>query len=188
MEETLKMMKSILTGKEGTKDENELINDYKENLSPNILAYFFIHNFGLISNIGKSYSMLCDEDKASFCLQELDKALNNYNHNNSKFITYFIKCYKRRLWAENQMQLHNNRKILCNYEILEDDLDNYYEDEYFSIDEFAKTYNLSKEEKLYCNLYNNGYSTKDIANIVKKSVQFIYKKRKNILQKIENIV
>lgn len=187
MKETLKMMKSILNGKESTKDENELIEEYKESLSPNILAYFFVHNFGLISKTGKLYPMLCDEDKASFCLQELDKALHNYKSGNSKFITYFIKCYKRRLWAENQMLLHNNRKSFLNCENL-DDINDYYEDEYFSIDEFCKNYNLSSDEKFYCNLYNYGYSTKDIASMVKKSIQCIYKKRKNILQKIENLV
>lgn len=188
MKETLKMMKSVLIGKEGTKDENELIKEYKENLSPNILAYFYVHNFGFIEHVSNLYPKLDSEDKASFCLQELDKCLKNYEFSNAKFITYFITCYKRRLWAENEMLLHNNKKILLNCEILDDAVCNFYEDEYFSIEQFAKNYNLTRDEELYCNLYNSGYSTKDIAGMLKKSVQFIYRKRKNILKKIENLV
>ena len=87
MNETLKMMKSILIGKEDTKDEIELINEYKENLSPNILAFMYVSNFGIIKSIADIWVKLDDADKASFCLQELDKALRTYKlDSNIKFI------------------------------------------------------------------------------------------------------
>jgi len=189
MRETLTMMKSIMIGKEKEKSEKELIEEYKNSLCPNILAYFYVNNFGIIYKTSNLYPKLDDEDKASFCLQELDKCLQTFNTElNVKFITYFIQYFRRRLYAEQSLIECNCRKIMLDYDTLDDTVNNYYYDEHFTIDEFAKTYKLTKEEKLYCELYNKGYSTKDISNLVKKSIQLIYKKRKNIMKKIENMV
>ena len=112
MYETLKMMESIITGKEEKVDEIEIIREYQEKQSPNILAYFYIKNFGLITKASKTYSKLNYNDKASFCLQELDKCLQTYQLDVSiKFSTYFIKCYKRRLYAENGLLNTQKRKM-----------------------------------------------------------------------------
>ena len=66
MEETLKMMKSILTGKEGKTNEKELIKEYQEKLSPNILAYFYTDNIGMLQRTNVMYPILSSEDKVSF--------------------------------------------------------------------------------------------------------------------------
>ena len=95
MYQTLKMMKSILNGKECKVDEKELIMEYQEKLSPNILAYFYCNNFGLILQISKSYSLLSGEDIASFCLQELDLSIiNKTNSKNIKIGELNIKVIK----------------------------------------------------------------------------------------------
>ena len=116
MYETLKMMKSILNGKEEKVNEKELIKEYQEKLSPNILAYFYVNNFGLILQISKNYPLLLTEDIASFCLQELDLSLQDYNlESSNKFITYFAKRFKNLLRTKIEEIQAQKRKanILC---------------------------------------------------------------------------
>lgn len=186
MQETLKMMKSILIGKESKVDEKKLIIEYKENLSPNILAYFYCDNFGIIYKTSKLYSLLSDEDKASFCLQELDKCLQNYNINgDAKFITYFIKCYKNRLRTEIQSLNYNKRKI----NILNDELNENIEDYEFEITDtnlILNEYNLTSQEKEFCKLRNNGYKLYEISNIFNLSLPRINQINHIIKQKILN--
>lgn len=186
MRETLKMMKSILTGKEKESNENELIKEYQEKLSPSILAYFYCNNFGLIIKTSDFYPVITDEDKASFCLQELDKCLQNYKLNSdTKFMTYFITFYKRRLWAENEMLHHNNRKInleACN--IYDTDIINYNGIEIDDENLVYKKYDLTNEEINQCKLLIRGYSNKEIADILKLKPITIYKRIEKIKQKI----
>ena len=187
MQETFKMMKRLLTGKEEQKNEIELIEEYKRTLCPNILAYFYCNNFGLITNIGILYPVITNDDKASFCLQELDKSLQNFDTSkNLKFITYFSKCYKNRLRTEVEYLLTQKRKTILNCCQLTDKLDkqlNYINQEY-SFDFILSNYNLSEQETLQCRLLNFGYSLKEIANILKVSTSTIYKRNCEIRQKI----
>jgi len=184
MEETLKMMKSILTGKEKEQDEKELIENYQKELLPNILAYFFTSNIGIIMKANKLYPILDEEDKASFCLQEMDKCLRNYNlENNNKFITYFVKCYKNRLRMETEQLLTQKRKAILNYEELNEiTYNNTYEIE--SVDLLLENYTLSKTEKNLCQLLYLGYSPKEIAKKLCYNVATIYHYIHKIQQKI----
>lgn len=187
MDETLKMMQSILVGKEDVKVEKELIQEYKEKLSPNILAYFFVHNFGLIHKTSEKYSILCTEDKASFCLQELDNCLQSYSFNSeASFITYFIRCYKNRLYKETKSLNCVKRKTLNNYEQLDSliDIGNYdYINDY---DLILNEYSLTNDEKKQCKLLLAGYTVKEIAKLFKISSSAISQKNSKIKQKILN--
>ena len=185
MEETLKMKKSILTGKEGKENINEIINKYKNELSPNILAYFYVDNYKLIYKTGIGYTLISTEDKASFCLQELDKCLQTYDINSkAKFITYFMTCYRRRLWAENEMLNHNIRKanIFCE-DIDETNIIN-ESDLLTDEDMILNNYNLTSDEIKQCKLLNMGYTIKEIAKILKVSYVTIYNRNDKIKQKI----
>lgn len=188
MENTLKLMKSILNGKERYTNENELIKEYQEKLSPNILAYFYVNNFGLIVRISKLYPLLSTEDIASFCLQELDKCLQNYNSClNVKFITYFSKCFKNKLRVEIESIQTQKRKSILNYVPLENIIETYTQDiELTNINTILDKYNLNKIERLQCKLLNYGYSIKEIAHILKQASITIYKRNDKIKQKILN--
>ena len=191
MYQTFKMMKSILTGKEKERSEQELINEYREKLSPNILSYFYCNNTGLIYSISRLYPILDNEDKASFCLQELDNCLRNYNNQfSAKFTTYFTVCYKNRLLSESEKLLTNKRKSLLNYTNIDDMVDNVdlsIEDiELYDNDILLETYNLSEQEKKQCKLLNMGYTIKEIAKILKTAEITIYKRNTRIKQKILN--
>lgn len=188
MEETLKMMREILIGKEKGIDEKELINEYKKDLQPNILAYFYSNNFGVIYSTSNLYPILTEEDKASFCLQELDKCLLNFDNNyDVKFITYFIRCYKNRLRMETEQLNTQKRKIIINYTPVHEVEEKIYtEDLLQDINILLEDYNLTDLEKLQCKLLNAGYSMKEIGKLLKQATITIYKRNDNIKKKILN--
>lgn len=186
MRKTLELMKEIISGKEKNIEEINLIDEYQRKLSPNILAYFYCNNFGIISKTALNYPIISNEDKASFCLQELDKALKRYQLNShAKFITYFIRCFKNRLRMETEQLLTQKRKICLYTDILEEDTLK-YDFNLADIDLILSNYDLDAEEKEQCKLLQVGYSVKEIARIFKTSAITIYKRNARIKQKILN--
>lgn len=186
MQETLKMMKSILIGGEDKSNENELIGLYKENKFPNILAYFFVKNYSLLQNVCSMYNLLTDEDKASFCLQELDKCLCNFDSNkNIKFTTFFIKYVRNRLNSENLTLIYNMHKIMNNISSLEDNQDSISNElDIENLNILLEEYKLTNIEKIQCNLINQGYKLYEIANMFGISKQTVSARNKKIKQKI----
>ena len=190
MKETLEMMKGLITGKEKGTDEKELISLYQLYKLPNILAYFFVNNIGIIRRTNALYPLLTDEDKASFCLVEIDKCLLNFDYNRDiKFITYFIKCYKNTLRMETELLLAQKRKVIlyseqeCAEEVL------YIDDiEIDNVDEILNNYNLTVYEKKQCKLLNEGYTVKEIAQMLKLSTITIYNRNKQIREKISKSI
>lgn len=188
MEETLRMLKTILNGKEKNLSEGELIKQYKEGLYPNVLAYFYCSNFGVILQTSKKYPIITEDDRASFCLQILDECLQNYDFSyDTKFITYFLKCYKnclRTLYCE---YTTNKRKILSDYEQIDELNISYCEDIHINdTNTLLNEYNLTDTEKQQCKLLNMGYTIKEIARKLNLSQIAIYKRNSIIKQKILN--
>ena len=183
MRETLRMMKSIITGKEKQRKEIDLIEEYQDSLTPNILAYMFVSNFGIITNISNNWLKLDDADKVSFCLQELDKALRTYKlDSNIKFITYFRKLYINRLRTETEAINTNKRKIHLYFnELKEEDIDSNLVVE--DINLILDNYQLDKEERAQCLLLNQGYKIKEIAIMMHKSISRIYQINNEIRRK-----
>lgn len=160
MEETLKMMKQIIVGYEGGKDIEELIVEYKNNYSPNILAYLFQKYYKLIFNTGSLYPLINSDDLASYALQELNNCIISYDKSkNANLSTYFIKCFKNRLQSETQTLNYNYKKAMNNYYSL-DELNNniQYFDDYFDINEFTKEKNLTPLQSKCCRLLSEGYN------------------------------
>ena len=185
MKETFKMMKSIVTGKEKEESKKNLIIKYQDKLCPNILAYFYCDNFTLIYRTCKSFNLLSDEDKASFCLQELDNCLRSYDCNcANKFITYFIRCLKNRLITETSKANSNSNKanVYCNSlienTIVRDDI-NITDNKLI-----LQQYNLDKEEYSLCELLLKGFTRKEIAIMYKISTPRLSQKLSKIKQKV----
>ncbi len=190
MYETLKMMRGILNGKECKVGEKELIKEYQEKLSPNILAYFYVNNFGVILQISKEYPLLLSEDVASFCLQELDLSLQDYNlEMDNKFITYFSKRFKNLLRTKTEeLYLQKNKaNILCdNIEdkvIINEDINNFYIED---IDLLLSEYKLTNIEKTQSKLKLAGYTFKEISKILNYRPITIYIRNEKIKEKILN--
>lgn len=189
MKDTLEMMKNIVKG-QPRKSTEELITDYQKNKNGVILAYMYISNYGLITRVAEKWPKLDDADKASFCLQELDKALRNYkNTNKAKFATYFYKCFDNRLRTETEALMTDKRKTnlyINSSECKDELLSNYYfEDNYFEDEqELLNSYNLTTNEKTYCNLLMKGYKPREIACLINKTVQGIYYLNGSVRKKI----
>lgn len=189
MKETLEMMKTILLGYEENVPLEELLVEYKQTLKPNILAYIFIKYYKTICNAGEAYTMLNKEDRASFCLQELDACIHKYSFNrNCSFITYFVVCYKNRLRKETEQLLTHVR--YANY--VTTDLDSCVAlgktEDNLAVFDYIGNYNLSEQEKTHCKLLYLGYTSKELADIFKVSVQYIYTLNKKIGKKLVNLV
>ena len=187
MKETLKMMNEILLGNEKERSLSDLLEEYKQLKSPNILAYFYCSNFGLINNICEMYPRLDDEDKASFCLQEIDNCLFNYDINkNAKFSTYISKCIKNRLRAETELCLTDKRKIrfytkditIYSEELIDTEID------FLDYNEFQNEYKLTNDELIQCKLLNEGYNIKEVGKIINKSISYLYVMNNKIKEKI----
>lgn len=186
MRETFKMMQSILTGKEKDTNEKDLIKQYKNELCPNILAYFYTENYGLIYNAAEFYPYLSNEDKASFCLQILDKCLQKYKADSDiKFSTYFIKSFANCLQTKTKLLLMQKRKLLFSTEPLFEEIVSGKELE-IPLDSVLDSYNLTEIEKSHCKLLSAGYSLREIAKIFKITEACIYKRNSKIKQKILN--
>lgn len=186
MKETLKMMKSIITGKEKELTQEQLIKEYQEKKSPNILAYMFVNNFGIISNICDLYAELDEQDRASFCLQELDKCLQQFAFiSKSKFITFYANCLKNELATQ---ITHINRAKRKSYlyceQLNEEKMDNLTTYNLHSIEDYGFTEN----EKMQFNLLLDGYTVKEIMNKLDKSIRKVYHTNKMIKEKILNFL
>ncbi len=188
MNETLAMMKSILLGYENDITFEQLLNEYRRHLNPNYLAYLYISNYGVIYQTSRNYSMLNEDDKASFCLQELDKCLHTFDTTKEvKFITYFLVCYKNRLRTESEklsLNINKANYVTSNLEDYKDILQ--YDDVYDVLD--LGNYNLSNSQLLQCRLIEQGYSFKEIAKLLNVSIQYIYQQNKNISKKIKSLL
>lgn len=184
---TLEMMKQVLNGKEKNLSEIELISLYQKTLSSNLLAYMFVNNYGIITTISKPFVIINDQDKASFCLQELDKALRTFDNNKKvKFTTYFIDLYKARLIQENHSLQYDKRKIMNDVTELDSIVETSYKiDDYFADENnLLDNYNLTEDEKKHCRLLNRGYSIKELSRIFNKSLALIYQRNNKIKKKI----
>ena len=185
MKDTLLMMKGIINGKEIKGTNEELACKYKETISSDILAYMYVSNFGIISQIADKYTQIDDTDKASFCLQILDTTLRKFNkEKNIKFITFFCTAYNNKLISELNHLYTNKQLVNINTEELDYNTFNYMEDSIETEDEILNNWNLSTKEKLHCKLLVKGYSVKELANIFNTSIWNNYKRLSKIRKKI----
>ena len=188
MNETLKMMKQFILGYERSMTVEELVNLYKQNESPNILAYLFVDNFGMISQISNQFTMLNDEDKSSYILQELYNAIYSYQATkNTSFITYFYACLKNRLRSENQNQFHGVR--YANF--ITEDLSDYCNEivgqigvDFLDLD----SCNLTNKEMTQVNMILDGYTNKEIAKVFNVSPSYVTRMNRNLQKKLANLV
>ena len=184
MRDTLEMMKLVVIGYEKTLSKIELIREYKKSQAPNILAYMFVDNYGILSNISINYKMLSKQDIASYCLQELDKAMFQFDENRQcSFITFFCQCFKNRLRCEQELLMTDIR--YANYCVENIDEHLMLEDPSSLLEDFDFTdCSLSKIERRHCRLLLSGYSVKEISEKLNVTVQSIYNRNKKIGKKL----
>lgn len=133
MYQTYKNFKNLTTLYTGeTSDPSTLAIEYQKTQDPVLLAVVYCEQFAYILTQVEKYFNLTDEDKASFSVEELHKAMMNYNpQGGAKLPTLYSRYLNNRLRAETQMSNHQKRSannqcecyeaITMNVEGVEDD-------------------------------------------------------------------
>lgn len=188
MEETLKMMKTVLLGCEDCMTVEEILQEYRQTFKPNLLAYLFIKYYKMIYNISQKYEMLNKEDSVSFCLQELDTCMLNFSLDSKcKFTTYFLSCLKNRLRMEMKQLLTDKRYSNYVTEDIDSCLNLSTGDDDIEVYDYM-TNCLTEKEVEHCKLLYMGYTNKELSSMLKVSVQYIYQLNKKIGKKLLNMV
>lgn len=178
------MMKTIIMGKEKELTDRELIMIYKQNKAPNILAYMFISNFGMFEIISNKWSMLDETDKASFCLEEINKALMNFDlEKNIKFSTYIFTCFNNRLRSETELINCQKRKSLL-FSTECDDNTAQTELAFEDVNLILEEYKLNENEKQQCILTSAGYTLKEMTKMLNKTTRQLTYSNLKIREKI----
>lgn len=111
MMETYQRLKELAALYEGDGNLNEVAMQYKETEDAILLSYAFCKLYPLIRTTCNKYFGLTDEDKSSFALEELHKAMLDYRRSGgAQLQTLFNRYLDRRLRAETQMLNYDKRK------------------------------------------------------------------------------
>jgi hypothetical protein len=87
---------------------------YKQEENPIYLATMFTRHFAMLTQVSNKYWGVTEEDRASFCLEEVHRALLNFLPNkNARFFTFLHSCLCNRFRAETQALNADKRKTLA---------------------------------------------------------------------------
>lgn len=104
-------------------EEKTCIENYQKTKDPTFLSKMFIVHFPIYLQIVDLYWGVSSEDKASFCIEELHKAMLDYNsERNVKFSSFSSVYLRNRLRTETQALSTAKRKMLNNYAELNDSM------------------------------------------------------------------
>lgn len=96
-----------------TVTDGDCIVNYQENQNPIYLSTVFIRHFPMILQLANNYWGLSMEDKASFCLEEVHRALLGFSSEHStKFSTFLFSYVKNRLRTETQSLSTDKRRSI----------------------------------------------------------------------------
>lgn len=182
MKKTLSILNPLICKPYTDLTLEELSALYKSNPTEQILATAYSKVLNLAILIRKRYYTVDEDDAASFCLEKLDYALQNYNSDTSfNFTTFFCHLFETSLKLEIQKNSRKKRKGLL--ESIEDGIDVGLEDTY-NVIEMLLPKNLTTNEHEYCILASEGYDNSDIAKYLGVSRMTICNIRKSLKIKL----
>lgn len=172
MQKTYETLHELSKLHSGNTSLESLSLDYQSSRNPEIISYVFCKLFNLSVSNTNRYFTLTDADKASFCLEELDKAMLAFDATKgTKFSTLYVTYLLNRLRVEAYSLTHQLRKGNYDTESLdiEQNDDNFSiiqgmdEKEYDVIDlhETLESFNLTPNELSYCKIATKYTSLKD---------------------------
>lgn len=110
MLETYKNFKGIANLVEGNLNA-EMVESYKETQDMVILAKVYVKYYAHLTNVASKFFNITDQDKASCIVEEIHKALMNYDSRKGAAIqTLVTKYVNNRLRAETQSENYQMRK------------------------------------------------------------------------------
>jgi len=198
MLETLKSMSKLCTAETEKMTLEQLSDVYRDSLSPIYLAAAFKKLYGRISEIGRKFPTVLEEDKASFALERLDFCMQTLN-DKFKLNTYFSKCLfnEFRDYAQ-RLDCHNRKANYCkdSYDellesgfdipVFENGLEMLVENEKdLTVIQFLESQDLTDLEIMYCELILDNFATnKEMAEKLKVSVMTITNLKKRVKEKL----
>lgn len=113
MYETYKMMQAARKTEMADLTYNELVALYQQNEDGSVFAEIFCRLYTLIVRKSQKYPALIMEDKVSYALYTLAKAIRTYNLEKapSKFVSYAMLCIEREFISSYHSQNSESRKI-----------------------------------------------------------------------------
>lgn len=181
---------------EGEETNSNLALKYQQTKDPIFLAVVYTRYYAYIKTTADNYFNLTDADKASFAIEELNKALLDYKlERGAKVQTLFIKYYKNRLRQETQATNLYKRRAnnnCDNYETAE--IFEGYKESSFGFVELELALEqadlLTENEKMYCKIImsSDNVNDSDVAKKLEISPSAIFQIKKRLRTKIHKIL
>lgn len=205
MENTYEILKPLARLYDGDGSDEQLIEDYiKEDTKPLVLAYIYCKNYGLFYKTASKFTGTTQEDKESYIVECIDKAITSYdNTKGAKLLTYINKFVYNRAREEYSRSKKGSLIALTDsvrFESVETNDDynteNYMDTliggeedyDYNAIEtlEYLKSLKLTDREIRYCELIIKEGSYTDVAaaEALGLSASAIYDIRVNLQKKL----
>lgn len=110
MEDTYQSLRQLAELYKENGTLHDAVEQYKLTKDPILISHVFCQFYAYIRTQSSKYFYLTSSDKASFAVEELDKAMNDFDPSYGvKLLTLFDRYYNNRLRSETQMLQHHKR-------------------------------------------------------------------------------
>lgn len=185
---------------QGPTDLNTLALNYQNTENPVILAFSFCQQFAYIVSQVNPYFYLTEADKSSFAVEELHKALKDYNPSKGASArTLFSRYLNRRLYAETNMLRHQKRSAnntadcfeeLASNNMINDKVSDTFTSEVALLHSIETSGMFTENEIKYCKIIMRDSDVprdSDVARLLSVSPSAINQIKKSIKQKLMNL-
>lgn len=181
---------------EGENDSTEITELYQQTQDPKYLSYIFCNYYRYIRTVADRYFYITEQDKGSYAIEELHKAMLDYDSSKgAKIETLYVAYYERRLRMETQALNTHKRKA-------NNECEDYAEtveinegafDSELAMAEIALALEqsaiLTENELAYCRIIMLDENTKDsdVAKLLDVSASAVHQMKKRIAKKLSAI-
>lgn len=176
MNGTLEMLKSLIPQNKNKMSLEEIAQSYQQQEDSALLALAFDRVFLLIISKSSKYYKINSEDVASLSLEQLHRAMKDYDPDyGTKFTTLFVMYLENELRRMTEFLALNPRKLNSETENVDDHLDLSYTVLDFSESELLA--GLGENERLLCQALIGGARMADLPEMFGYSSSLAYKLR-----------
>ena len=119
MQETFKSLQTLSNLYEGDNTLSETALKYQQEQSPIHFAHIFCKLYPYLKTQSDKYFYLTEEDKTSFVLEELNKALLAYDPSKGAQVQTLVSIYvNNRLRMETQQLQHHKRCVITPLKVM----------------------------------------------------------------------
>jgi hypothetical protein len=176
----------------GVEDLNKVALQYQQTKDPILFSFAFIKLFPVMIRQVERYYCLTNDEKVSYCLEELNKSLLDFKEDKgAKLMTLFVTYLKRRLRTEAKSLQLDKRRADMNTESFDVAFNrtSYIESAYDAL-EYLESLNqmeLTENELRYCEIVINSSGKvldADIAKLIGISSAGVHFIKKSLAKKL----